>query len=203
MTLPGVDSVLSLETVDDEDPCISTESKDGILVPGILHKTQADGFAMSRKLLLLFGSAAVILAASTSATAAERFTFKKTNDPRPDILPHPIYDAHVEYRRAYNRPRYVLGWIASKVAPSSQEAMSWHDNLQSGRYNKHHMPPLYKKYFYPKPWEVLATGARPDTKVEDDGVRSLMSQGSESVELSGSRPALIDSPSVPEPIPNP
>lgn len=158
---------------------------------------------MSRKFLLLVCGTAALIAATTSVHAAERFTLKKTNDPRPDILPHPIYDAHVEYRRAYNRPRYIMGWLATKVAPSSQEAMSWHVNKRDGRYNKHHMPPLYKKYFYPKPWEVLATGARPDNKPKEEYSNSLMSQEPDSVELSGSRPEMIDSPSVPEPIPTP
>ncbi len=94
--------------------------------------------------------------------AAERPTFNVTRDPRPDILAHPLYYAHTEYRRAYNRPRCLSGWIADKIAPTSQEAMVWRENLQAGRYDEKHAPPMYKRYFAPKPWEVLQTGARPD-----------------------------------------
>ena len=151
---------------------------------------------MSRKLMLLGCSTVLALFSVASVPAAERFTFKKTNDPRPDILPRPFYDAHVEYRRAYNRPRYVLGWLATKVAPTSQEAMSWHDNKRMGRYEKHNMPPLYKQYFYPKPWEVLTTGARPNTQISGD-TRRLSSETDTTIE-----PSRIESPSVPEPIPS-
>ena len=40
--------------------------------------------------------------------------------------------------------------------------MSWQENYCAGNYDKHHTPPMYKTYYYPKPWEVLLTGARPD-----------------------------------------
>lgn len=85
-----------------------------------------------------------------------------TNDPRPDIWTYPVWNAWPEYRRTYNRPRYVGGYLAHKVAPSSQEAMVWCENVAAGRYDKKHTPPVYKRYFAPKPWEVLNTGARPD-----------------------------------------
>ncbi len=97
-----------------------------------------------------------------SVHSAERPTLNHTCDPRPDILPHPFYYAHTEYRREYNRPRDLSGWIAHKIAPSSQEAMVWCENVQAGNYDQKHMPPMYKSYYYPKPWEVLQTGARPD-----------------------------------------
>ncbi|GIW98221.1 MAG: hypothetical protein KatS3mg111_1554 [Pirellulaceae bacterium] len=91
-----------------------------------------------------------------SAMSAERPTLNHhTRDPRPDILVHPLYDAHVEYRRRYNRPRFLGGWIAHKIAPSSQEAMVWDENMAAGRYRDPHAPPVYKLYMYPKPWEVL------------------------------------------------
>jgi hypothetical protein len=96
------------------------------------------------------------------ATAAERPTLVRTNDPRPDILPRPFYENHTEYRAQYNRPRYIGGWIAYNVSRTSQEAMSWKENYCAGNYDEHHMPPMYKTYYYPKPWEVLQTGARPD-----------------------------------------
>ena len=67
----------------------------------------------------IYGLLCLSLAVS-SAVGAERPTLNKTRDPRPDILPHPIYYAHTEYRLAHNRPRYVSGWIAHYIAPSSQ-----------------------------------------------------------------------------------
>ncbi len=100
---------------------------------------------------------------SSPCEAAERPTLNRTCDPRPDILPHPIYYATTEYRRAYNRPRFSSGWIADKIAPTSQEALVWRENLQEGRYDGKDCPAVYKTYYYPKPWEVLQTGPRPDT----------------------------------------
>lgn len=41
--------------------------------------------------------------------------------------------------------------------------MVWAENYREGNYDEKHMPPTYKRYFAPKPWEVLNTGARPDT----------------------------------------
>jgi hypothetical protein len=107
----------------------------------------------------------LVLAALNFGQATERPTLnynRDPRDPRPDILPHPFYYAHTEYRRAYNRPRFIPGWIAAQIEPSSQEAMVWYENLQAGRYDEKHMPPVYKTYYYPKPWEVLQTGPRPD-----------------------------------------
>lgn len=84
-------------------------------------------------------------------------------DPRPDLLPRWIYYDWVPYRAAYNRPTYVGGLTAHLIEPSSQEAMSWEENVQNGRY-KTHCPTPVKAYWYPKPWEVLETGARPNTR---------------------------------------
>ncbi len=116
---------------------------------------------IAKALLLLVACTATVIQCP-SARASERPTLNHTADPRPDILPHPFYYAHTEYRRAYNRPRYTSGWIADKISPTSQEAMVWQENVQAGRYAGKHCPPLYKTYYYPKPWEVLQTGARPD-----------------------------------------
>lgn len=96
------------------------------------------------------------------ALSAERPTFQVTRDPRPDILPYHLYYATSEYRRDYNRPRYYSGWLAHKISRTSQEAMVWQENVQAGNYDQKHTPPMYKRYFAPKPWEVLQTGARPD-----------------------------------------
>ncbi len=95
------------------------------------------------------------------AQAAERPTLINTRDPRPDILPRPFYDNHTEYRAQYNRPRFLTGWLAYEVSRTSQEAMVWKENYCAGNYDQHHMPPVYKTYYYPKPWEALDVGARP------------------------------------------
>jgi hypothetical protein len=100
--------------------------------------------------------------ASSLCQAAERPTLLKTCDPRPDILPRPFYDNHTEYRAQYNRPRFYTGWLAYEVSRTSQEAMVWQENYCAGNYDQHHMPPVCKTYYYPKPWEVLTVGARPD-----------------------------------------
>ncbi len=116
-----------------------------------------------KKPFATLSSLALLCAGSLNlAIAAERPTMNKTRDPRPDILAHPLYYAHTEYRREYNRPRMVPGWIAAQIAPTSQEAMVWYENLQAGNYNGKDCPPVYKSYYYPKPWEVLLTGPRPD-----------------------------------------
>ena len=103
----------------------------------------------------------LLLASSAWAAPPERPTLNHTADPRPNILPDWIYNHHVPYRLRYNRPTYHGGKIAYHIAPSSQEAMAWEENLERGRYDGHHCPPLYKRYFYPKPWEALNTGPRP------------------------------------------
>ena len=103
-----------------------------------------------------------ICLASPLSQAAERPTLLRTNDPRPDILPRPFYDNHTEYRARYNRPRFYTGFLAYEVSRTSQEAMVWKENYCAGNYDQHHMPPVYKTYYYPKPWEVLTVGARPD-----------------------------------------
>ena len=103
--------------------------------------------------------------------AAERPTLNHTCDPRPDILAHPLYDAHTEYRRAYNRPRNISGWVAYTISRTSQEAMVWEENRLAGSYDGKNCPPRYKRYFAPKPWEILQTGARPDFVSVDSSAR--------------------------------
>ncbi|WP_246112388.1 hypothetical protein [Allorhodopirellula solitaria] len=77
------------------------------------------------------------------------------------------------YRRQYNRPSYIGGKIAAKIAPSSQEAMAFHRSNELGLYDDNgikgafagkHCPPerVEQHYFYPKPWEVLLVGPRDD-----------------------------------------
>lgn len=128
--------------------------------------------------------------------AAERPTLLKTNDPRPDILPRPFYDNHTEYRAQYNRPRFYTGWLAYEVSRTSQEAMVWQENYCAGNYDRHHMPPICKTYYYPKPWEVLNVRARPDfasanpktqrvpaaTKIDESNLRPMEEASQPSIE---------------------
>ncbi|MFK7738296.1 MAG: hypothetical protein AB8B50_19890 [Pirellulaceae bacterium] len=97
-----------------------------------------------------------------STVGGERPTLNATCDPRPDILPYSWHNSIPEYRRVHNRPRFWSGWVAQQIAPSSQEAMVWCENLRTGAYDTKHAPPRYKRFYGPKPWEVLQTGARPD-----------------------------------------
>jgi hypothetical protein len=102
-----------------------------------------------------------------AAIAGERPTFnKETCDPRPDILPYWLTSWHQEYRRTYNRPRYWSGRIAAAIEPTSQEAMTWCEANQAGLYDGPHHgrdnPPVFKRYCYPNPWDILLTGPRPD-----------------------------------------
>lgn len=79
--------------------------------------------------------------------------------PRFDLIPPLGNSLPMEYRRRYNRPRYVGGWIAYHIAPSSQEAMAWHDAAHQRAYADHRGR-LEKHFFYPKPWESLKIGPR-------------------------------------------
>ncbi|MEM8732927.1 MAG: hypothetical protein AAGG44_01805, partial [Planctomycetota bacterium] len=115
--------------------------------------------SLCRRMALSLG---ILSVATSFAIAGERPTFNQTCDPRPDILPHGLHNTIPEYRRTYNRPRFWTGWIAQQIAPSSQEAMVWCENYRAGAYDVKNAPPRYKRYFAPKPWEVLQTGARPD-----------------------------------------
>ncbi len=80
---------------------------------------------------------------------------------RADILPHVFRFKFDEYRQVYNRPRYLTGKMAHKFEPSSQEAMAWETNHAMGNYRKH-AGAYVPMYWYPKPWEILNTRARPD-----------------------------------------
>jgi len=63
------------------------------------------------------------------------------------------------HRERYNRPGYVGGKIAYWIAPSSQEAMSWHRSVHRGYY-ANHAPRMEDRYFYQKPWQALTLGPR-------------------------------------------
>lgn len=80
---------------------------------------------------------------------------------RQDILPGVIIQSIPEYRRVYNRPRYSTGAFLFRFEPSSQEAMAWESNVRNGNYRNHRGGTI-PMYYYPKPWEVLNSRARPD-----------------------------------------
>ena len=79
--------------------------------------------------------------------------------PRPELFDWVERLEPRPYRHRFNRPRYIGGKIAYTIAPSSQEAMSWHEHQQRGSY-RNHAGPLVRNYYYPKPWEVLPVGPR-------------------------------------------
>ena len=79
--------------------------------------------------------------------------------PRINLIPPLGNNLPMSYRRRFNRPTKIGGWIAYKIAPSSQEAMAWHDATHARAY-KDHRPRLEKHFFYPKPWEGLKIGPR-------------------------------------------
>ncbi len=86
--------------------------------------------------------------------------------PRIDVIPPVGNNLPMSYRRRYNRPTWLGGWIAYHIAPSSQEAMAWHDAVHERAYADHRGR-LEKHYFYPKPWEGLRIGPRISTAPED------------------------------------
>lgn len=88
--------------------------------------------------------------------------------PRVDIIGPLGNNLPPSYRRAYNRPRYLGGKIAYWIAPSSQEAMAWHNAVHRGYY-RNHRPRMETHYFYPKPWEALKVGPRTPTGPRRNG----------------------------------
>ena len=77
----------------------------------------------------------------------------------------------MSYRRRYNRPRYVTGKLMYWIEPVSLEAMTWHRAEHLG-YNDKKTPRMVTHYFYPKPWEVLPIGARPNREVNREDAAS-------------------------------
>jgi hypothetical protein len=113
---------------------------------------------MAKRMLAVAASLVFLLAGHCQAQIHRPYD---PADPRPDLIPHPLYQAWVPYRKIYNRPRYLGGYLASKIEPTSQEAMAWHDNVNAGLYGSgcKTRAPLY---YFPKPWEALEIGARPN-----------------------------------------
>lgn len=79
--------------------------------------------------------------------------------PRIDVIPPLGMNLPMEYRRRFNRPTHLGGWIAYQIEPTSQEAMAWHDATHQRAYQDHRGR-LEKHFFYPKPWEGLKIGPR-------------------------------------------
>ena len=102
--------------------------------------------------------------------------------PRIDLIPPLGNNLPMEYRRRYNRPTWLGGWIAYKIEPTSQEAMAWHDAAHQRAY-KDHRGRLEKHFFYPKPWEGLKIGPRvsvlEENKKEEEAVTESLQEAVE------------------------
>lgn len=124
----------------------------------------------------------LLLVVSVSTTLLAHHPNKECQDvhPRIDVIGPLGNRLPPSYRRRFNRPRYVGGKIAYYIAPSSQEAMAWHEAAHLGAYSKHR-PRIEKHYFYPKPWEALQIGPR--RFALDGGMSSYDAVGSEYAEL--------------------
>jgi hypothetical protein len=83
----------------------------------------------------------------------------RTVKPRIDVIGPLGNNFRPSYRREMNRPRYLGGLIAYKIAPSSQEAMAWHLAEHKGAYASE-AGRIEPHYFYRKPWEALKVGPR-------------------------------------------
>lgn len=92
---------------------------------------------------------------------------ERRGEPRADYWTRPIHNAWVPYRKEMNRPRFVTGYMLSKIEPTSQEAMSWEEHHAEGAY-RNHRPGYVKTYYYPKPWEVLPIDPRPAKPIEGE-----------------------------------
>ncbi|MGB0598990.1 MAG: hypothetical protein ACPGLY_20075 [Rubripirellula sp.] len=86
--------------------------------------------------------------------------------PRIEVIPPLGHALPMSHRRKYNRPSNWMGKIAYHIAPSSQEAMAWHNATHRGYY-KNKSPRMVTHYFYPKPWEGLRIGPRRPTTEEN------------------------------------
>ena len=106
-------------------------------------------------LLAMAATAGSALTASAHHPDREHETVR----PRTDVIGPLGNRLRESYRRTYNRPTYIGGKVAYLIAPSSQEAMAWHQAQHANAY-KCDKPRLEKHFFYPKPWEVLTMGAR-------------------------------------------
>ncbi len=99
------------------------------------------------------------LLAKPSLLAGNHEAHFNPGNPRPDFLPHTLYNAWVPYRAEYNRPHPIGGHIAAIIEPTSQEAMAWRIHQANGDY-RCKRPGYVPIYNYPKPWEALPTMPR-------------------------------------------
>lgn len=102
----------------------------------------------------------LIASAATAAMAHHPHVPPPPIRPRFEPIPPLGNNLPPSYRRVYNRPTWAGGKIAYLIAPSSQEAMSWHENVHRGAY-RNHAGRIEPMYMYPKPWEMLPVGPRP------------------------------------------
>lgn len=102
----------------------------------------------------------IVLLAATSVLPAQHPDRRNQPVRQPIDLIGPLGNRlPPSYRRTYNRPTYIGGKIAYRIAPSSQEAMAWQAAYRSGAY-RDHAPRLERHYFFPKPWEAMQVGPR-------------------------------------------
>lgn len=129
----------------------------------MFHATLWQTMGISMRLFL---STTLVMCVSIPALAHHPDKENQPVHPRIDVIPPLGNSLPMSYRRKYNRPSKWMGKIAYHIAPSSQEAMAWHRATHRGYY-KNHSPRMVTHYFYPKPWEALRIGARPDTTSEN------------------------------------
>ncbi|MDG2222974.1 MAG: hypothetical protein P8L85_16460 [Rubripirellula sp.] len=107
----------------------------------------------------LFISTALVVCVSSITLAHHPDKENQKVHPRIEVIP-PLGNAlPMSHRRKYNRPSNWMGKIAYHIAPSSQEAMAWHNATHRGYY-ENKSPRMVTHYFYPKPWEGLRIGPR-------------------------------------------
>lgn len=102
-----------------------------------------------------------IMLACVASTSFAHFPDRQNKRVYPyiDVIPPLGNCLPMGYRRRYNRPSHIGGYLAYVFAPSSQEAMTWHAATHRGNYKKK-SPRTEMRYFYPKPWEALQVGPR-------------------------------------------
>ncbi|WP_146458807.1 hypothetical protein [Rubripirellula tenax] len=125
----------------------------------------------------------LVAAMALAAVAAEAHHPDFENQPvrpRVDVIGPIGNRLPSSYRRKYNRPTNFGGWLAYHVAPSSQEAMAWHDATHRDAY-KCDRPRLEMHYFYPKPYEALRIGPRRDSRNIADAARQSRENRDESM----------------------
>ncbi len=81
----------------------------------------------------------LLMVVSLATTLPAHHPNKECQDvhPRCDLIGPLGNRLPMSYRRRFNRPRYLGGKIAYLIAPSSQEAMAWHDAVHLGAYKNH------------------------------------------------------------------